>query len=88
MTPERVEFYANQALQQSGYDGPPYSDFERAITQAVNEALEEAAKASLDIYGGRGHSYSSENADIYRAQDHALASCAKAIRALKLPEEP
>ena len=87
MTPERVGSLCHQAMLEAQEVGPARA-IKGAITQAVNEFAEEAAKASLDIYGGRAHSYSSENADIYRAQDHALASCAKAIRALKLPEEP
>jgi hypothetical protein len=54
-----------------------------AIRQACNEKLEEAASAALKALGGPAHTYVSENADIYRAQDHALAVAAERIRSLK-----
>jgi len=81
MTPERVEFYANQALQQSGYDGPPYSDFERAITQAVNEALSEAKQCA------DSEAMFWDDCDDKRAYK-AARLIGDNIDALKLPEEP
>lgn len=47
------------------------------IRAEENEACAKAAKMAL---GGRAHTYASENADIYRAGDHALAMAEKAIR--------
>ena len=74
MTPERVKAIAEAAWIQPHYR-PLNVAIERAIRQAVNEALEEAAKAccfSANPYGER-------DPGIYYAA---------AIRALKLPEEP
>lgn len=50
-----------------------------------NEALEEAAKLAENIFGGKAHTYASENADHYRTQDFTIEHIAKAIRALKSP---
>lgn len=58
-----------------------------AITQAENDKLEEAACAAEKALGGLAHTYSSENAEIYRAQDHALATAAIAIRSLKTDDK-
>lgn len=54
-----------------------------AIRSAENDKLEEAALAAEKAYGGPAHTYASENADIYRAQDAACARIAGHIRALK-----
>ena len=56
-----------------------------ASSQPTPEEVREAcAKVCEGVYGGRAHTYASENADIYRAQDGTIASCVKAIRALDL----
>lgn len=52
-----------------------------AIRQAMTWAYADAARVAGDIYGGRAHTYASENADTYRTQDHTIASCVKAILA-------
>ena len=57
------------------------------ITKAVNEELENAAIAVEGTFG-RAHTYASENADVYRAQDHATHLAAKRVRALKVPLWP
>lgn len=47
-------------------------------------ALEEAAAVAERAFGGnRAHTYASENADRYRAQDEARRLIAAAIRSLK-----
>lgn len=58
-----------------------------ALREACNEKLEEAALGALKALGGPAHTYASENADIYRAQDHALATAAQHIRSLKDPKD-
>ena len=53
-----------------------------AHARGFQEGLESAAKVAETIYP-KAHTYSSENADIYRAQDGTMKSIAKAIRNLK-----
>jgi hypothetical protein len=57
-------------------------DAKSRAAEARERTIEECAKVCEQIYGGKAHTYASENADIYRAQDRTIASCAKAIRAL------
>lgn len=47
-----------------------------------NAVIEECAKVCENVYGGKAHTYASENADTYRTQDGTIKSCAKAIRSL------
>ncbi len=54
-----------------------------AFENAQNDKLEEAARAAEKAYGGPAHTYASENADIYRAQDGACDRIATIIRSLK-----
>lgn len=58
-------------------------DVEPAMQKAYRlgyEAMRKrAAEVCRNVYGGRAHTYASENADIYRAQDGTIASCVKAI---------
>lgn len=65
------------------------ADFEKrwpdslAFGRAVaNAAIEECAKVCEQAYGGKAHTYASENADRYRAQDDATRLCARRVRAL------
>jgi len=59
----------------------PVEEWNRRSLDAV--AVREACvRACENVYGGRAHTYASENADIYRAQDGTIASCVKAILAL------
>lgn len=46
-----------------------------------NAIIEECARAAEKAWP-RAHTYASENADIYRGQDHAVRTVVKAIRAL------
>lgn len=46
-----------------------------------NLIIEECAKAAEKAWP-RAHTYASENAEAYVAQDHAVATVVKAIRAL------
>ena len=54
-----------------------------ALRRAQNDKLEEAARVAEKAFGGKAHTYASENADIYRAQDAACERIASHIRALK-----
>ena len=55
-----------------------------AVTPMIEApAYERAAKVAEDAYGGKAHTYASENADTYRAQDDVCAKIAARIRALK-----
>jgi hypothetical protein len=47
-----------------------------------NEMIEQCAAAAEKAWP-RAHTYASENADIYRGQDHAVSTVVKAIRSLK-----
>jgi hypothetical protein len=60
---------------------PPSAELGRLALEADN-ILENAAIEAEGTFG-RAHTYASENADIYRAQDHAIAQAAKRIRAMK-----
>lgn len=66
---------------------PDFKDAKALITQALHQAqndkLEEAARVAEKAFGGPAHTYASENADIYRAQDAACARIASHIRSLK-----
>jgi hypothetical protein len=53
MTPERVKYFVDKAWPMSGGD-PLDQSINLAITQAVNEALEEAANAINPMMIGRG----------------------------------
>lgn len=54
-----------------------------AVIPAIQaEALERAAVAGRKAWP-KAHTYASENADMYRAQDHAVETVLAAIRALK-----
>lgn len=44
--------------------------------------IEKAAKVAEKAYGGPAHTYASENAELYRAQDEACAKIAASIRSL------
>lgn len=55
---------------------------EIALRNIRNEHLEEAAKIAERAFGP-AHTYASENADTYRAQDGAAATIAQLIRAAK-----
>lgn len=46
------------------------------------EAFEEAARLAEQAFGGQAHTHARENADLYRAQDHAVQLVAASIRAL------
>jgi len=56
---------------------------ESSLLEERDKVIEECAKVCEQVYGGKGHTYASENAHTYRTQDGTIASCAKAIRALK-----
>lgn len=47
------------------------------------EAVIEECAAKAEASWPRAHTYASENADLYRAQDHARDCIVRAIRALK-----
>lgn len=49
-----------------------------------NAIIEECAKVAEKAWP-RAHTYASENADLYAAQDHAVQTAVKAIRALAAP---
>lgn len=49
-----------------------------------NAVIEECAKIAENCFGGKAHTYASENADLYRAQDAACALIAAKIRALSV----
>lgn len=49
-----------------------------------NLIIEECAKAAERAWPP-AHTYASENADLYRGQDHAVKTVVKAIRALAVP---
>jgi hypothetical protein len=55
-----------------------------AYERGAADMRERAAAAAQMALGGRAHTYASENADIYRAQDHALHQASATIRALPL----
>lgn len=57
------------------------STTEFTIRCILDEEAEACAKIAERIYGGRAHTYASENADRYRAQDETCAKIADAIRA-------
>lgn len=63
------------------------SDERKAIDAARDAAVarerERCAKIAENIYGGRAHTYASEDADVYRAQDDTCNKIAAAIRAVK-----
>lgn len=59
------------------------SEMDTTACAVYDAALEAAAVAVETTFGGRAHTYASENADIYRAQDHAIVQAAKRVRALK-----
>jgi len=62
---------------------PPRTALERVAFRAGAEWLRaEAVKAALEGYGGRAHTYASENADIYYAQDEACKRIAAVIERL------
>jgi hypothetical protein len=54
------------------------------IAEAQREAVEKCAKVTENIYGGMAHTYGSENADRYRAQDETCKRIANEIRKLKI----
>jgi hypothetical protein len=56
-----------------------------AAYQAGAEAMRRAAMAACVLAGPPAHTYASENAEIYRAQDTMRDRCVDAIRALPLP---
>ncbi len=56
-----------------------------ALTRSVRAAaIEECARIAEGCFGGKAHTYASENADLYRAQDAACALIAAKIRALAI----
>jgi hypothetical protein len=57
-----------------------------AAYQAGAEAMRRAAMAACVLAGPPAHTYASENAEIYRAQDTMRDRCVDAIRALPLPK--
>jgi hypothetical protein len=53
------------------------------------EGVEAAARVATKMFPrGGAHTYASENADAYRAQEHAAEQIAAAIRALQPPVKP
>ena len=59
-----------------------------AAEQAAREAEREAcARIAEKAFGGPAHTYASENADLYRAQDGACELIASLIRARTTPTE-
>lgn len=58
------------------------SEYLHAVKMARLEAIEECAVIAEKIYGGKAHTYASENADVYYAQDETCGLIAKSIRAL------
>lgn len=79
MTPKRVSEIAASV-------GEPITNLtiERAITLAVNEALEEAAKVASERYA---REYASADSAFMEGRYDAAGEIADAIRALKLKEE-
>jgi hypothetical protein len=63
----------------------PLLDLEAAY-KAGAEAMRRAAMAACVLAGPPAHTYASENAEIYRAQDTMRDRCVDAIRALPLPK--
>jgi tRNA threonylcarbamoyladenosine modification (KEOPS) complex Cgi121 subunit len=59
----------------------------RTMRMIKNEIIEECAKAAEKAWP-RAHTYASENADLYRGQDHAVRMVVEAIRALALSTTP
>jgi hypothetical protein len=57
-----------------------------AAFAAGAEAMRRAAMAACVLAGPPAHTYASENAEIYRAQDTMRDRCVAAIRALPLPK--
>ena len=55
-------------------------DSQRAFDKFT--VIEQCAKIAENFFGGKAHTYSSENADLYRAQDAACKLIAAKIRAL------
>lgn len=53
-----------------------------AHAKGFREGVEKAAGAAKDFFGGPAHTYASENADVYRAQDETVRLVAERIRAL------
>lgn len=52
----------------------------RAYNEGVDAEREACARLAENIFGGPAHTYASENADVYRAQDATCKRIAKAIR--------
>jgi hypothetical protein len=57
-------------------------DTQRAVDRAA--VIEQCAKIAENCFGGKAHTYSSENADMYRVQDAACGLIAAKIRALSI----
>lgn len=65
-------------------------DIPRREAEAAAREREACARIAEKAYGGKAHTYASENADVYRAQDAACVKIAAAIRsqpAARAPEE-
>lgn len=68
------------ALPDQRRDGEGMTEF--TMRRLNNEMIEKCALSAESAWP-RAHTYASENADIYRAQDHAVRTVIKAIRSLK-----
>lgn len=55
------------------------TDVKPSALEFAEDIVRRCAKVCEDVYGGRAHTYASENAETYRIQDQTIASCAKAI---------
>lgn len=56
---------------------------EAAYDNGYRKAIEDAAKVALEMYPrGSAHTYASENADLYHAQEGTCEEIAKRIKAL------
>lgn len=50
------------------------------VARAILAERERCAGLAANFYGGRAHTYASENADVYMAQDRTCSGIAAAIR--------